>query len=70
MLGEEKGNEFIELMTFLKMKLGNPNHIIRHTQDEDFLRAFRILGYNMSMIISRNKFLKHEAVAYVYNSKI
>ncbi|CAD8164815.1 unnamed protein product [Paramecium pentaurelia] len=60
-LGEQKGQEFLELIQSLKNKLSNLTHLIKHTCNPDFLKTFRILTMN---------FLKKESIQYIYNSKI
>ncbi|CAD8075266.1 unnamed protein product [Paramecium sonneborni] len=60
-LGEQKGQEFLELLQSLKSKLSNLTHIVKHTSNPEFLKTFRILGMN---------FLKKESIQYIYNSKI
>ncbi|CAD8100983.1 unnamed protein product [Paramecium sonneborni] len=60
-LGDDRGQEFLQLMNRLKNRLRNIGHITRYTHFEDFLQLFRILG---------NNFMKKESVCYIYNSKI
>ncbi|CAD8166811.1 unnamed protein product [Paramecium pentaurelia] len=60
-LGEQKGQEFLELLQSLKNKLSNLTHFAKHTSNSDFQKTFRILGMN---------FLKKESTQYIYNSKI
>ncbi|CAD8065351.1 unnamed protein product [Paramecium primaurelia] len=60
-LGEQKGQEFLELIQSLKNKLSNLTHLIKHTCNPEFLKTFRILTMN---------FLKKESIQYIYNSKI
>ncbi|CAD8062032.1 unnamed protein product [Paramecium sonneborni] len=60
-LGKKKGIEFLKIINKLKNKLKNINHIKNYTQKESYLSMFRILG---------NKFLKNEAVSYIYHSNI
>ncbi|CAD8051807.1 unnamed protein product [Paramecium primaurelia] len=60
-LGKKKGIEFLKIINQLKNKLKNINHIKNYTQKESYLSMFRILG---------NKFLKNEAVSYIYHSNI
>ncbi|CAD8069533.1 unnamed protein product [Paramecium sonneborni] len=60
-LGKKKGIEFLKIINQLKNKLKNINHIKNYTQKESFLSMFRILG---------NKFIKNEAVSYIYHSNI
>ncbi|CAK79831.1 unnamed protein product (macronuclear) [Paramecium tetraurelia] len=61
LLGEKKGQEFLDLMQSVKNKLCNLTHILQFTKNDEFLRAFRTLGFI---------FLKKESVPYIYNSKI
>ncbi|CAK64087.1 unnamed protein product (macronuclear) [Paramecium tetraurelia] len=61
LLGEAKGQEFLELMHTIKNKLCNLTHILQMTKNDEFLKAFRTLGLI---------FLKKESVPYIYNSKI
>ncbi|CAD8176437.1 unnamed protein product [Paramecium octaurelia] len=60
-LGEQKGQEFLELLQSLKNKLSNLTHFVKHTSNLEFQKTFRILGMN---------FLKKESIQYIYNSKI
>ncbi|CAD8154276.1 unnamed protein product [Paramecium pentaurelia] len=61
LLGETKGQQFLELMHSVKNKLCNLTHILQMTKNDEFLKAFRTLGFI---------FLKKESVPYIYNSKI
>ncbi|CAD8066375.1 unnamed protein product [Paramecium sonneborni] len=61
LLGETKGQSFLELMHSVKNKLCNLAHILQFTKNDEFLKAFRTLGFI---------FLKKESVSYIYNSKI
>lgn len=45
LLGEQKGQEFLELMQTLKNKLSNLTHIQKYTKNDEMLRTFRIIGY-------------------------
>ncbi|CAK66879.1 unnamed protein product (macronuclear) [Paramecium tetraurelia] len=60
-LGEEKGNQFLLFMSELVNQLRNLFHLVKYTQDEEYLKAIRILG---------NNFLRKESTCYIYNSKI
>ncbi|CAD8052064.1 unnamed protein product [Paramecium sonneborni] len=60
-LGEKKGIEFLKLLTQLKNNIKNVKHIIKYTNDEKQQKLFRILS---------NRFLKKEAIGYVYNSNV
>ncbi|CAD8072302.1 unnamed protein product [Paramecium sonneborni] len=61
LLGEKKGQSFLELMHTVKNKLCNLAHILQFTRNDEFLKTFRTLGFI---------FLKKESVSYIYNSKI
>ncbi|CAD8173803.1 unnamed protein product [Paramecium pentaurelia] len=61
LLGETKGQEFLDLMQTVKNKLCNLTHILQFTKNDEFLKAFRTLGF---------MFLKKESVPYIYTSKI
>ncbi|CAD8071417.1 unnamed protein product [Paramecium sonneborni] len=60
-LGEEKGNKFLLFMSELVNQLRNLFHLVKYTQDEEYLKLIRILG---------NNFLRKESTCYIYNSKI
>ncbi|CAD8048582.1 unnamed protein product [Paramecium sonneborni] len=60
-LGEKQGIEFLKLLSQLKNNIKNVKHLIRYTNDEKQQKLFRILS---------NRFLKKEAIGYVYNSNI
>ncbi|CAK71429.1 unnamed protein product (macronuclear) [Paramecium tetraurelia] len=60
-LGEEKGNQFLLFMSELVNQLRNLFHLVKYTQDEEYLKVIRILG---------NNFLRKESTCYIYNSKI
>ncbi|CAD8065670.1 unnamed protein product [Paramecium sonneborni] len=60
-LGEEKGNQFLLFMSELVNQLRNLFHLVKYTQDEEYLKLIRILG---------NNFLRKESTCYIYNSKI
>ncbi|CAD8136730.1 unnamed protein product [Paramecium pentaurelia] len=60
-LGEKQGIEFLKLLTQLKNNIKNVKHLIRYTNNEKQQKLFRILS---------NRFLKKEAIGYVYNSNI
>ncbi|CAD8049875.1 unnamed protein product [Paramecium primaurelia] len=60
-LGEKQGIEFLKIITQLKNNIKNVKHLIKYTNNEKQLKLFRILS---------NRFLKKEAIGYVYNSNI
>ncbi|CAK55820.1 unnamed protein product (macronuclear) [Paramecium tetraurelia] len=60
-LGEKQGIEFLKLLTQLKNNIKNVKHLIKYTNDDKQQKLFRILS---------NRFLKKEAIGYVYNSNI
>ncbi|CAK72245.1 unnamed protein product (macronuclear) [Paramecium tetraurelia] len=60
-LGEKGGLEFLRILTQLKNSIKNINQIKKHLIDNDQLKLFRIIA---------NRFLRKEAIGYVYNSNI
>ncbi|CAD8158956.1 unnamed protein product [Paramecium octaurelia] len=60
-LGEKGGLEFLRILTQLKNSIKNINHIKKHLVENNQLKLFRILAH---------RFLRKEAIGYVYNSNI
>ncbi|CAD8053879.1 unnamed protein product [Paramecium primaurelia] len=60
-LGEKQGIEFLKILTQLKNNIKNINHIKKHLKEDNQLCLFRIIA---------NRFLRKEAIGYVYNSNI
>ncbi|CAD8051074.1 unnamed protein product [Paramecium sonneborni] len=60
-LDEKQGIEFLKILTQLKNNIKNINHIKKYLKDDSQLKLFRIIA---------NRFLKKEAIGYVYNSNI
>ncbi|CAD8134215.1 unnamed protein product [Paramecium octaurelia] len=60
-LGEKQGIEFLKILTSLKNNIKNIKHIKKYLKDDTQLRLFRIIA---------NRFLRKEAIGYVYNSNI
>ncbi|CAD8049810.1 unnamed protein product [Paramecium sonneborni] len=60
-LGEKQGIEFLKILTQLKNNIKNINHIKKYFNDDTQQKLFRIIA---------NRFLKKEAIEYVYNSNI
>ncbi|CAK55819.1 unnamed protein product (macronuclear) [Paramecium tetraurelia] len=60
-LGNQEVDEFIQLIKLIKNQIQNVSHISQYTNNQDFIKAFRILG---------NYFLRTKSNSYIFNSRI
>ncbi|CAD8136731.1 unnamed protein product [Paramecium pentaurelia] len=58
-LGNQGVDEFIQLTKLIKNQIQNVSHISQYTNNQDFIKAFRILG-----ILKKNSHLRHKKLIH------